>query len=86
MLATKGGHVIAQEAGWVPVASSFDSELAALLNAISWVVDNEALIGQANIFFMINNKSVIQSFLQMQVCLSQMTALHINLLLVDLLA
>ena len=86
MVATRGGHVIAKEAGWVPAASSFDSELVVLLNAISWVVDNLSLITTPDIFFLINNKSVIQSFLQMHIRSSQMTSLHINLLLADLLA
>ena len=86
MVATQGGRVIAKEAGWVPAASSFDSELAALLNAISWVADNIALITKPDIFFLVNNKSVIQSFLQMHICSSQMMLLHINLLLADLLA
>ena len=86
MVATQGGCIIATEAGWVPAASSFDSELAALLNAISWVADNLALITKPDIFFLINNKSVIQSFLQMHIHSSQMTSLRINLLLADLLA
>ena len=86
MHAMVGGRVIAKEAGWVPAASSFDSELAVLLNAISWVADNLALITKPNIFFLIDNKSVIQSFLQMHIRSSQMTLLRINLLLVDLLA
>ena len=86
MVATQGGHIIAEEAGWVPAASSFNLELAALLNAISWVVDNSALITSPDIFFLIDNKSVIQSFLQMHVRSSQMTSLRINLLLADLLA
>ena len=85
MVATRGGHVIAKEAGWVPAASSFDSELAALLNAISWVVDNSALIASPDIYFLIDNKSIIQSFLQMHIRSSQMTSLRINLLLADLL-
>ena len=86
MVATRGGCVVAKEAGWVPAASSFDSELAALLNAISWVVDNLSLIVTPDIFFLIDNKSVIQSFLQMHICSSQMMSLRINLLLADLLA
>ena len=86
MVATRGGCIIAKEAGWVPAASSFDSELAALLNPISWVVDNSTLITTPNIYFLINNKSVIQSFLQMHIWSSQMTSLRINLLLADLLA
>ena len=86
MVATQGGHVIAKEAGWVLAASSFDSELATLLNAISWVVDNLPLITTPDIFFLIDNKSMIQSFLQMHVCSSQMMSLRINLLLADLLA
>ena len=85
MVTTRGGHVIAEEAGWVPATSSFDSELAALLNAISWVADNLALITSPNIYFLIDNKSVIQSFLQMHIRSSQMTSLRINLLLADLL-
>ena len=63
MVATRGGHVIAKEAGWVPAASSFDSELVALLNVVSWVVDNSTLITAPNIYFLIDNKSIIQSFL-----------------------
>ena len=86
MVTTRGGHVIAKEARWVPAASSFDSELVALLNAISWVVDNSALITTPDIYFLIDNKSVIQSFLQMHIRSSQMTSLRINLLLADLLA
>ena len=86
MVATQGGHAVVREAGWVPAASSFDSELAALLNAISWVVDNIALITTPDIFFLIDNKSVIQSFLQMHIRSSQMMLLRINLLLADLLA
>ena len=86
MVAMRGRCIIAKEAGWVPATSSFDSELAALLNAISWVVDNLALIMTHDIFFLIDNKSVIQSFLQMHIRSSQMTSLHINLLLADLLA
>ena len=86
MVATRGSCIIAEEAGWVPAASSFDSELAALLNVISWVVDNSALITTPDVYFLIDNKSVIQSFLQMHIRSSQMTSLHINLLLADLLA
>ena len=86
MVATQGGRIIAKEAGWVLATSSFDSELAALLNAISWVADNLALIATPDIFFLINNKSMIQSFLQMHIHSSQMTSLRINLLLADLLA
>ena len=85
MVATRGGCIVAEEVGWVPAASSFDSELAALLNAISWVVDNSALITTPDVYFLIDNKSVIQSFLQMHIRLSQMTLLCINLLLTDLL-
>ena len=86
MVATRCGHVVAKEAGWVPAASSFDSELAALLNAISWMVDNSKLITTPDIYFLIDNKSVIQSFLQMHIRSSQMTSLRINLLLADFLA
>ena len=86
MVATQGVRFIAKEAGWVPAASSFDSELAALLNAISWVAENQSLITKPDIFFLIDNKRVIQSFLQMHIHSSQMMSLRINLLLVDLLA
>ena len=86
MVATQGGHIVAKEARWVPAASSFDSELAALLNAISWVVDNATLITTPDIYFLIDNKSVIQLFLQMHIQSSQMMSLRINLLLADLLA
>ena len=86
MVATRGGCIIAEEAGWVPAASSFDSKLAALLNAISWLVENLVLITTPNIYFLIDNKSIIQSFLQMHIWTSQMTSLRINLLLADLLA
>ena len=55
MVATQGGHIIAKEAGWVLAASSFNSELAALLNAISWVVANLPLIMTPDIFFLIDN-------------------------------
>ena len=75
-----------QRSWMVPAASSYDSELAVLLNTISWVADNLSLITTPDIFFLIDNKSVIQSFLQMHVRSSQMTSLCINLLLADLLA
>ena len=86
MVATRGSSVVAREAGWVLATSSFDSKLAALLSTISWVIDNISLITTLDIFFLIDNKSVIQSFLHMKIRLSQMTALCINLLLADLLA
>ena len=86
MVTTRGSHVIAEETGWVPAASSFDSEPVALLNAISWVVDNSALITSPDIYFLIDNKSIIQSFLQMHIRSGQMMSLRINLLLADLLA
>ena len=57
VVATQGGRIIAQEARWVLATSSFDSEIVALLNTISWVVDNELLIMQMDIFFLVDKRA-----------------------------
>jgi ribonuclease HI len=84
-IATKSGAPIANNVGWVLAASSFNSEIAALLSALNWVNNNIDNIGTDEIYLLIDNKGVIQSFLSMAICSSQMMALHINLLLADLL-
>ncbi|KAF8662009.1 hypothetical protein AX14_007127, partial [Amanita brunnescens Koide BX004] len=65
--------------GWCPAGSSYDSELAALEEAIQWAVVQNV---QSPIFF-IDNKSVITSFLDLDTHSSQVSSIRINLLLHD---
>ncbi|KAF8642987.1 hypothetical protein AX14_009665, partial [Amanita brunnescens Koide BX004] len=65
--------------GWCPAGSSFDSELAALEEAIQWAIVNNI---QSPIFF-IDNKSVLTSFLNLDSHSSQMASIRINMILQD---
>ncbi|KAF8686151.1 hypothetical protein AX14_003894 [Amanita brunnescens Koide BX004] len=68
--------------GWCPAGSSFDSELAALEEAVQWVVINNV---KSPIFF-VDNKSVLTSFLNLDSHSSQMASIRINMILRDHLA
>ncbi|KAF8730031.1 hypothetical protein AX14_005795 [Amanita brunnescens Koide BX004] len=68
--------------GWCPAGSSFDVELAALEEAIQWVV----VCKISNPIFFIDNKAVLLSFLDLNTHSSQMASIRINLLLHDYLS
>ena len=63
--------------GWCPAGSSFDSELAALEEAIQWAVVNNV----QNPVFFIDNKAVLASFLDLDTHSSQTASIRINMLL-----
>ena len=65
--------------GWCPAGSSFDSELAALEEAVQWVVINNI---QSPVFF-VDSKSVLTSFLDLDSHSSQMASIRINMILKD---
>ncbi|KAF8678491.1 hypothetical protein AX14_004719 [Amanita brunnescens Koide BX004] len=65
--------------GWCPAGSSFDAELAALEEALQWVVVRQI----ADPVFFVDNKSVLTSFLDLDTHSSQMASIRINLLLHD---
>ncbi|KAF8669587.1 hypothetical protein AX14_006023 [Amanita brunnescens Koide BX004] len=65
--------------GWCPAGSSFDSEIAALEEAVQWVIINNV---QSPIFF-IDNKSVLTSFLNLDSHSSQIASIRINMILKD---
>ena len=65
--------------GWCPAGSSYDSEIAALEEAIQWAIVERI---QDPIFF-IDNKSVITSFLDLDTHSSQLSSIRINILLKD---
>ena len=81
---TRVGQVIMEHVEWVLTASSFDAEIAALESAISWLCTHDDMVGSPVVHFLIDNKGVIQSFLKTHVQSSQMSATHINLLLLNL--
>jgi ribonuclease HI len=83
---TRGGLVVTWDADWCPATSSWDSELTALLLTLEWVSQHLDIIDKDSICFLIDNKSVIQSFLSMDTRSSQMMALRINLILADILS
>jgi ribonuclease HI len=83
---TRGGLVVAWDADWCPATSSWDLELTALLLMLEWVSHHLDIIDKDSICLLIDNKSVIQSFLSMDARSSQMTALCINLILADILS
>ena len=83
---TRGGQVVARDADWCPAASSWDSELTALLLALEWISSHYDMINKKDVRILVDNKGVIQSFLQMDARSSQMTALRINLILADILS
>ena len=68
--------------GWCPAGSSFDSEIAALEEAIQWAIVERV---QDPVFF-INNKSIILSFLDLDTHSSQLSSIRINILLKDYLS
>ena len=69
-------------AGWCPAGSSFDAEIAALEEAVQWVVIQRI----SNPIFFIDNKSVLTSFLNLDTHSSQMASIRINILLHDFLS
>ena len=50
----------------VLAASSYNAKIAALESALSWISEHIDVIDKDDIHLLIDNKSVIQSFLQMQ--------------------
>ncbi|KAF8718609.1 hypothetical protein AX14_011709, partial [Amanita brunnescens Koide BX004] len=68
--------------GWCPAGSSFDSEIAALEEAIQWAVVRRV----PNPVFFIDNKSVLLSFLSLDTHTSQLSSIRINMLLKDYLS
>ncbi|KAF8658928.1 hypothetical protein AX14_007678 [Amanita brunnescens Koide BX004] len=68
--------------GWCPAGSSFDTELAALEEAIQWTVVRRI----PDPIFFIDNKAVLLSFLDLNTHSSQTASIRINLLLHDFLS
>ena len=83
-IVTHAGASVTEHVDWVLAASSFDAELAALESALAWLASHDNIIDKEDVHFLIDNKGVIQSFLQMSVRSSQATSTRINLLLLDL--
>ena len=83
---TRKGEVIAKDVGWVLAASSFNAEIEALLCALEWLTEHNDMVNKDDVYILIDNKGVIQLFLQMQARSIQMTMLRINLILADLLS
>ena len=83
-IVTCAGALLTEHADWVLAASSFDAELAALESALAWLASHDDVIDKEDVHLLIDNKGVIQSFLQMTVRSSQATSVRINLLLLDL--
>ncbi|KAF8675303.1 hypothetical protein AX14_005146, partial [Amanita brunnescens Koide BX004] len=67
---------------WCPAGSSYDSELAALEDAIQWAVVNHV----TDPVFFVDNKAVLASFLDLGTHSSQMSSIRINTLLHDYLS
>ncbi|KAF8687864.1 hypothetical protein AX14_003632 [Amanita brunnescens Koide BX004] len=67
---------------WCPAGSSYDSEIAALEEAIQWAVLKQI----PNPIFFIDNKAVITSFLDLNTHSSQLSSIRINILLQDYLS
>ena len=68
--------------GWCPAGSSFDSELAALEEAIQWAVVHRI----SNPIFLVDNKAVLTTFLDLTTHSSQMSSIRINALIHDFLS
>ena len=68
--------------GWCPARSSFDSEIAALEEAIQWAVVQQV----SDPIFFINNKLVLLSFLNLDTHSSQLSSICINMLIKDYLS
>ena len=66
------------------MASSFDAEIAALESAVSWICTHDDMVDSSVVYFLIDNKGVIQSFLKTHIRSSQTTATRIHLLLHNL--
>lgn len=64
---------------WCLAGSSYDSELAALEEAIQWAITNHI---DHPVFF-INNKAVLTTFLDLGTHSSQMSSIRINIILHD---
>ncbi|KAF8678982.1 hypothetical protein AX14_004665, partial [Amanita brunnescens Koide BX004] len=62
---------------WCPAGSSYDSEIAALEDAIQWSINNQI---EDPIFFT-DNKAVLTSFLDLNTHSSQMSSIRINILI-----
>ena len=84
MVAMRAGQEISSDVDWVLAASSFDAKIAALENAIAWITNHAGIIDKDEVYILTDNKGVVQSFLQLQPWSSQMTSLHINLMLTEL--
>ena len=84
MVATRAGQEISSDVDWVLAASSFDTEIAALENAIAWITNHADIIDKDEVYILTDNKGVIQSFLQLQPRSSQMSALRISIMLTEL--
>ena len=84
MVATWAGQEISSDVDWVLTASSFDAEITALENAIAWITNHADIIDKDEVYILTDNKGVIQSFLQLQLQSSQMSALCINIMLTEL--
>ncbi|KAF8707301.1 hypothetical protein AX14_013649 [Amanita brunnescens Koide BX004] len=68
--------------GWCPAGSSYDAELAALEEAIQWAIVRCI----PDPIFLIDNKSVLLSFLDLSTHSSQTSSIRINMLLKDFLS
>ncbi|KAF8662359.1 hypothetical protein AX14_007068 [Amanita brunnescens Koide BX004] len=66
-------------AWWCPASSSYDAEITALEEAIQWAILKRV---QHPVFF-VDNKAVITSFLDLDTHSSQLSSIHINILLHD---
>ncbi|KAF8644204.1 hypothetical protein AX14_009484 [Amanita brunnescens Koide BX004] len=64
---------------WCPAGSSYDSELAALEEAIQWAIVNNV---DHPVFF-VDNKAVLTTFLDLGTHSSQLSSIRINILLCD---
>ncbi|KAF8674803.1 hypothetical protein AX14_005230 [Amanita brunnescens Koide BX004] len=64
---------------WCPAGSSYDSEIAALEEAIQWAVTNNV----KNPVFFVDNKAVLTTFLDLTTHSSQMSSIRVNVLLHD---
>ena len=64
---------------WCPAGSSYDSELAALEEAIQWSIINKV---NDPVFF-VDNKAVLASFLDLDTHSSQLSSIRINIILHD---
>ena len=81
---TCAGISVTEHMDWLLAASSFDAELAALESTLAWLASHDNIVNKDDVHLLVNNKGIIQSFLQMSVRSSQATSTCINLLLLDL--